>query len=673
MGWGVALKAFAKNQAKQAAVGAGKKMAGKMLGRDKKQQQQQQPPSDGGDGDEGGSLVKAGSSAIVPMGVKSSALAISQTPAGGGGGQDLEGTVLRIKTSVIKVENLLAGSAVLQEKQREDARKAKEAADAAAAEGQLEKPKDKKQKFTIPQPKIVKSFWEKMKAFFLNTFLGFITVRLLPFLDKIAPVIKLLVGIGEWVLKIAGWVFNALVTAIDWAYKLYDGARKWVGDTFGEQAVVWFDKLSGALNTLINGFIVWKLVGQKIFNAAIGAIKNAWNFAANIVKGAGRIVNRLTGGAAGRLARGIGARFNRLIGRGGRQFLRAPGAALRRGGARLLSAGRGILSRGAGAAAGRVGGLAANIFGKSAAVISAAFKAAKPFISKFFGRVPIIGPLVVGIVSLLSGEPAGQAIFKTMGAALGGFLGSFIPIPILGTLLGETVGVFVGDLLYTLMMGGGPQAAGKKLKDALMGILKAGTAVKDWIGGGISRFTESLFKVDPIDIESGWGRRAAATKIAEVLGMFDWLKGLGYVEGDQVVKFPNLLNLLNPFKFYPLLFKAFFPPGESSNGSGAGGGGSSAPIEEEDPGINVNLLAKESPGKDLLMAMNQNPTYEGVVEALRTFAPYEETVVIPPRTIKEGDGDKTSKKALFITSGVLYSAGRNGEDAYEKLYVGGLA
>ena len=256
MPWGLALKAFAKNTAKQAVTGAGMKLAGKMLGRGKKGQypHQQQSPSDGGDGD-GGGLAQAGSSAIIPTGVKSSALAISQTPAGGGGAQDLEGTVLRIKTSVIKVENLLAGSAALQEKQIEDARKAKEAADAAAAEGKLEKPK-KKQKFTIPQPKIVKSVWEKMKAFFLNTLLGFITVRLLPFMDKMAPVIKLLVGIGEWALKIAGWAFNVLVTAIDWAYKLYEGGRKWVGDTFGEQALVWFDKLSGALNTLINGFLI---------------------------------------------------------------------------------------------------------------------------------------------------------------------------------------------------------------------------------------------------------------------------------------------------------------------------------------------------------------------------------------------------------------------------------
>ena len=67
----------------------------------------------------------------------------------------------------------------------------------------------------------------------------------------------------------------------------------------------------------------------------------------------------------------------------------------------------------------------------------------KPFASKFFSKIPIVGPLVITIVSLLSGEPATQAIFKGLGAALGGALGTLIPIPFLGTLIGETIGVFV--------------------------------------------------------------------------------------------------------------------------------------------------------------------------------------------------------------------------------------
>ena len=58
-------------------------------------------------------------------------------------------------------------------------------------EPEVEKPKDKKQKFRIPQPKVVKSFWQKIMSFIMNTLLGFITVRLLPFMDKMAPVVKM--------------------------------------------------------------------------------------------------------------------------------------------------------------------------------------------------------------------------------------------------------------------------------------------------------------------------------------------------------------------------------------------------------------------------------------------------------------------------------------------------
>ena len=658
MGWGMLLKGAAKGLTKKAAVGAGKKM----LGGGKKKQpqpQQKQPPSDGGGEDTGGALVKAGSSAIIPTGVKSSALAISQTPAGGGGGQDLEGTVLRIKSSVIKVENLLAGSAALQEKQSEDARKAKEAAKAKAAEGELEKPK-KKQKFSIPAPKPIKSFWEKMKTFFLNTFLGFVTVRLLPFIKKMEPVIKVLAAVGSWILKIGGWVLNALVTAIDWAYKLYDSARKWVGDTFGEQALKLFDKLSNGLNVLINAFLIWKIFAGKIFQTAIGAIKFAWKLAANIVKGAvGFVKNTIKG--AGNLIKGAG------------NFIKGTAKSIVGGvkniGSKALSWGKNLLGTGSKAAQGgvkavsgvakgvakvagqavkvasKVGGFAAKIFGKSAGAIGGAFKAAKPFLSKFFGKVPIVGPLIIGIVSLLSGEPAGQAIFKAMGAALGGFLGTFIPIPILGTLLGETIGVFVGDLLYTLLMGGGPKAAGKQLKDTLMGLLKAGTAVKDWVTGGFGRFIETFKEENKMTVGIGWASKSVT----------------------------NWLALLDPTKTLPLLVKSFFPPGGDKD-AGTKDAAPDAPSEEQpDPLVNVNLFAKEAPGKDLLMAMHANPTYDGVVEALRTWAPYEQTVVVPPVRVKEGDGEKTSAKALRITTGFLASSSGGGSDAYEKLYVGGLA
>jgi hypothetical protein len=627
-------------------AGRGAMMASRIRGR-KQRPQQQQPPSDGGGGDTGGAIVPAGSSAIIPRGVKSSALAISKTPAaGGGGGQDLEGTVLRIKTSVIKVENLLAGSAALQEKQREDARKAKEASEAAAREGQLEKPK-KKQKFSIPAPKVVKSFWEKMKAFFLNTLLGFITVRLLPLMDKLAPIINGLAKVGSWILGFAGWALNVLVTAIDLAYGLYDKARGWVGNTFGEEGLKWFDKLSDVAKTLINGFLVWKLVGQRIFQAAVGAIRSAWKFAANIVKQTGRLLNWASGGRLGKVARRIGVGAKRLIGPGARKFLKAPGkvigGAVKNVGGKILQGGKGLLAKGAG----KAGGFVAKIFGKSAGAISGAFKAAKPFLSKFFGRVPIIGPLVVGIVSILSGEPAGQALFKTMGAALGGFLGSFIPIPILGTLIGETLGVFVGDLLYTLLMGGGMEAVGQKLKDTLSGIMKAGTAVKDFVLGGFGRFWKGIpkFKIPdfPEEVPSwipSWVPGKQKLWNLAKLGLKVSMGPLSLLLGKEV---PNLLWMMLPTNTAPLLVKSFFPP-----------------KKEKAPDI------KEMKMGDVT---NNDPT----IEAVSNEASYEETVVSPPMIIKEGDGEKTSERALKITSGILLSQGGASTDAYEKLYSGGLA
>ena len=49
-------------------------------------------------------------------------------------------------------------------------------------------------------------------------------------------------------------------------------------------------------------------------------------------------------------------------------------------------------------------------------------------------------------------------------------------------------------------------------------------------------------------------------KVTKTFGLYDFFEGLGFAGGKdgQIDKFPNLLNILNPFKFYPLLFKSFF-------------------------------------------------------------------------------------------------------------------
>ena len=111
-----------------------------------------------------------------------------------------------------------------------------------------------------------------------------------------------------------------------------------------------------------------------------------------------------------------------------------------------------------------------------------------------------------------------------MGAALGGVAGSFIPIPILGTLIGETIGVFVGDLLYELIMGGGVEAAGQKLKDTFKTFIEP---VFNFFKDGIGRFFSNF---PMIDIPAKFGIQTALGKLFPFMANS---KGL-------VTSFPNL-------------------------------------------------------------------------------------------------------------------------------------
>ena len=176
-----------------------------------------------------------------------------------------------------------------------------------------------------------------------------------------------------------------------------------------------------------------------------------------------------------------------------------------------------ILRGGLGKSANRFG---LKLFGKSGVTA----------LKGIFGRVPIFGPIMVAVGSILAGEPLDQTLFKAFGAAIGGFLGSFIPIPVLGTLLGEMIGTYGGDLAYILFKGGGAEAVGQKLKKDIEGLLQVGKAAMDWASNGFGRFYEGLPK----------------HKIP------NWVIGIG---GAEV---PKPEAILNPLFTAPLALKAFF-------------------------------------------------------------------------------------------------------------------
>ena len=231
------------------------------------------------------------------------------------------------------------------------------------------------------------------------------------------------------------------------------------------------------------------------------------------------------------------------------------------------------------------------------------FKVPKSALNMFKGvskaakgiKIPIIGPLIVGITEFLSSGNLGKALFLSLGTALGELLGTAIPIPVVGTLLGGVIGMFVGDLLYELIMGGGPEAALKKLKDAGMAILSAGKAAAEWLAGGFQRSINGLFEKDPVEIQKGGGRRSVATKVAELLGIKGFLKDRGYLDSEgNVAKFPNLLNLLNPFAMFDVLKNGFFPPGEPEREADLGAYQQPADTEEDGEDISGRIATPDN-------------------------------------------------------------------------------
>ena len=369
-------------------------------------------------------------------------------------------------------------------------------------------------------------------------------------------------------------------------------------------------------------------------------------------------------------------------------FKRGLGRVLKRGAIKVFGKGGGkIVGKigskimgGISKAKGAVGGLAKKaalkMFGKTFVKTA----------GKMFGRIPIVGPLIVGIVSLLTGEPVTQALFKAFGAAIGGLLGSFIPIPILGTLIGETIGVFVGDLFYELLFGGGLSAVGKRLKEALMGIFRAGKAVFNWVGGGFKRFYAGIpklkipdFPKEPPKFIPGFGFGSKKKIWNAFKGGIKFLIGpLSLLMGKEI---PNLLWLMNPLNYGKLLIKSFFPPG---------GGSSPAPeppsppqepkksvVEEIEPPTLVKALKQKARKKEATEESNKKSTQAMIAKeqsgketpSLESYPTYDEMspqtamVPLPPQVLPVGEDQSISFDSRGATGG---------EDPYESLYAGGL-
>jgi len=615
-------------------VGAGKAKAkqvatDKLLNRKKdRRRSAKNAMQESGDFSGGGALVKSPAANVAP--------ATPLIPPAPGGdiqkhtGKDgeygsVEDNVIRIKSKVIAIDGILKGTLAAQKARKAKDRKLQEQADAAAAESKLEGKGKKKKGPNLKKfvPKVAMSAWSKLMNWFQTVVLGYVSIQLLPLLPALLKFVEGLSAVIGWFTGIGLALFDGLTILVDWSYKLYDMAMGWIKNIAGEEGAKKIEQFMGVISDLVKGFLVWKIIGQKIFQAVVKSITRAFRIAKVIIKRTIRFAKNFI-----KVARNIAANI-------GKNMLKIPGVKnvvskvaqvggnILSKGANLLSKGTGLLSKVAGTGggvatkvAGKVGGLAAKFLGPAAKALGPVMKIVGPGIKKFASRIPILGPIIVALVSIMSGESLGQALFKGVGAALGGALGATLAAALttatvgIGallapamTILGEMLGTFVGDLLYELFMGGGMKAAFAKLKKSLGGIWKgifnAGKAVFNFFKDGFARFIDTfpmvrfpeasigtmlanVLSINPIyKALLNWKvpdwkvipkaiRGFSLAKmlnnlpsIPEILGKIFSLHPLlkNLVKGGKVEGFPAIWQLMNPAFMINHLKESFFPSG----------------------------------------------------------------------------------------------------------------
>jgi hypothetical protein len=267
-------------------------------------------------------------------------------------------------------------------------------------------------------------------------------------------------------------------TVINEGYKLVNGFNDWTEETLGQDVADTFDDLGGKLVNFLNaGLIVGGLLlarGQQELGEKPESPDKTKPEKSPTRKGPKKADKTTRTRRASKEAR---KRYARRYGK--------DAAKQRFGGKTRGPIKSSITRRGVGRSVTRLGIKMNPAMVKNMKSISKLAKGIK---------IPIIGPLVMGITSYLGDGNLGKAVFVALGTGIGELLGTAIPIPVVGTLLGGILGAFIGDLLYDIIVKKDPGAALKKVQDAAKKIFETGKAVFDWLKGSFGRFLESIPK-----------------------------------------------------------------------------------------------------------------------------------------------------------------------------------
>ena len=426
-----------------------------------------------------------------------------------------------IRKKVIRIDKILKKNLKRDSKLLAKQKRQTEKIERGKKESELEKVKDnkKKSKLKLPGTGLFKAIFDFISNILIGRllFLAAGGIDGIPGGGILKNVVKGIGAVVEKTIDIFIGFLDLFGSALLIGKTAIDSTKKWLRENKGDEAEKRFDGVLKAITNLFNAFVI---VGS-----------------AFALVGRNPLTKGKLGGAKGALKK---AGLNKVKSKLGSQVTKGVGSKIIKGG---------------------LGRTTTRLVGKTLG--PQAMKAVGPVIKKIgagFSRVPIVGSLIVAVSSLLAGEPLGQAAFKGLGSAIGGFAGSFIPIPPpIGTLIGSIIGTFIGDVLYVLILQKDPKRAGQML---MKGISDSFKMMFDFAGMAASFVKQGfgrLIKDFPtIDIPSGFGLQSALGKVAGLFGVKDDNK---FMEDGRVVKLPNLA-LLTPLGLpflVPHIAASFFP------------------------------------------------------------------------------------------------------------------
>ena len=397
-----------------------------------------------------------------------------------------------IKVKVVEIENILKGTLASQKKELDNKKRATSQLRREKLESDLEtKPDLNNGKVGFPKtPRM--GFLDWIKNFIGKTILGYFAVRMIDYLPKLMPFIKVIGGAADFVINVGGKLLDGLVTFVDWGYKAYDATRGFLKNVGGENFARRFDEFSGVVNTLVDTLIISAIV----------------------------LGNQGAGGGFGGERR-PGGRPKVTQGRGGLPpRFRPPGT----GPKVTMGAGgnRGLLS------------------------------AVRPFLKRI--PVPVIGALIDFGLSVALGESPGRAAFRAIGAGLLGYIGAglsgvlglttgpgAVAAAALGYMAGGALGDMAGGALYDIFFGGKSVSKPTTQKMAGGGPTRSGRtrgSVKRTVGG----------KKEKGKYKRGLSRKPGKVEINSPGADIGGEKKLFGLFPDPLKALQKVADAINPFK-----------------------------------------------------------------------------------------------------------------------------